>query len=119
MHFFKNINKRRSAAKLASQGMVDAESVSINEISGHIFLLRQAIGETWKSTSKEAAAGMALVILAKNVELKNFLNPTGWKLVISFVISCPDVAKNLSPRTIGEIFSYQAAVRQPMQLGFA
>jgi hypothetical protein len=77
-------------------------------------LIRGSLGETWKSASKEAAAGMVLVALAKNAELKHFLNSNGWKLVVCFVRSNPYIAKDLSPRTMGEIFAYQQAVRAPM-----
>ena len=79
----------------------------------HIFLAN-GLGETWRSASKEAAAGVVLIALAKNAELKNFLNSNGWKLVVSFVRSNPYIAKNLSPRTMDEIFTYQQAIRAPM-----
>jgi len=114
MRFFKQINKKDSAATLVKQGMVNNESVSIKEIADCIYLLANATGEAWKSASKEAAAGMVLVVLAKNAELKNYLNATGWSLVLNFVKTNPGIAKNLSPKTMGEIFSYQVAANEPM-----
>ena len=119
MTFFKDFNKKSSAAVLARQGMVNAESVSINQVSDCIFLLKNATGEAWKKANREAVAGMALVVLAKNVELGNYLNATGWKLVVSFVKSNPDIARSISPRTMGEILSYQVAIREPMLPSFA
>jgi len=119
MNFLKDIDKKGSAAKLARQGMVNAESVSINQILDCIFLLKNATGEAWKRTNGEAVAGMVLVVLAKNVELGNYLNTTGWKLVLGFVKSNPDMARSISPRTMGEILSYQVATREPMLASFA
>ena len=119
MNFLKDINKKSSAAKLARQGMVNADSVSINQILDCVFLLKNATGEAWKRTNRETVAGMVLVVLAKNVELKNYLNATGWKLVLSFVKSSPDIARSISPRAMGEILSYQVATREPMLAGFA
>ena len=114
MKFFKNLNKKSSAATLVREGMVNRESVTIKEIADCVFLLANNTGEAWKNASKEAAAGMALIVLARNSELKNYLNATGWKLVVSFVKSSPDIARDISPRTMGEIFSYQLAAREPM-----
>ena len=119
MKFFKNLNKKSSATTLVREGMVNQESVTIKEIADCVFLLANNTGEAWKSASKEAAAGMVLIVLAKNSDLKNYLNATGWKLVLSFVKSSPDIAKDLSPRTIGEIFSYQLAAREPLLPSFA
>jgi hypothetical protein len=119
MKFFKHFNKKSTAATLVKEGMVNGESVTIKEIADCVFLLANNTGEAWKSASKEAAAGMVLIVLAKNFELKNYLNATGWNLVLSFVKSSPDIAKDLSPRTIGEIFSYQVAAREPMLANFA
>ena len=114
MNFFKNINKKESAATLVRQGMVNKESVSIKEIADCTYLLADATGEAWKSASKKAVAGMVLIVLAKNAELENYLNATGWTLVLSLVKSNPVIAKDLSPRTIGEIFSYQLAANKPV-----
>ena len=109
MKFFRNFNKKDSAASLAREGMADREAVSGKEIADCVFLLAEVSGETWTNASKEAAAGMTLIALARNVNLGNYLNATGWKLVISFVKSSPEIARSLSPRTLGEIFSYQSA----------
>ena len=62
---------------------------------------------------------MVLIVLAKNDELKNYLNTTGWKLVLSFVKSSPEIAKDLSPRTMNEILSYQLRAKNPMSVSFA
>jgi len=119
VNFFKDFDKKSSAARLARQGMVNAESVSINQVLDCIFLLKDATGEAWKKANREAVAGMVLVVLAKNVELGNYLNATGWNLVLSFVKSNPDMARSISPRTMGEILSYQVATREPVLTSFA
>jgi len=80
-------------------------------------LLANGLGETWKTASKESAAGMVLVVLAKNIELKNYLNSNGWKLVMSFVRTNPKIARDISPQTLGQIFAYQATAHEPMLMG--
>jgi len=119
MNIFKYMNKKDSTATLVRQGMVNNESASIKEIADCIFLMANATGDAWKSASKEATAGMVLIVLAKNVELKNYLNATGWKLVLNFVKSSPTIARDLSPRTMGEIFSYQLTSKEPMRASLA
>lgn len=114
MKFFGNINKKADAATLVKQGLANEETANFKQIMDCIFLLANGLGETWKSASKEAAAGMVLIALAKNAELKSYLNSNGWKLVVSFVRSNPNIAKNLSPRIMSEIFSYQQAAGTPM-----
>jgi hypothetical protein len=60
---------------------------------------------------------MVLVVLAKNIELKNYLNNNGWKLVLSFVRTNPKLARDISPRTLRQIFAYQATAHEPMLMG--
>ena len=117
MKFFNNINKKSNAALLVKHGLANEDTASFKQIRDCIYLLANGLGETWKMASKEAAAGMVLVALAKNIELRKYLNNTGWKLVLSFVNANPTVAKNISPRTMGEIFAYQATAREPMLMG--
>ena len=114
MKFFGKINKNPDAAALVKRGLANETMANRKQIMACIFFLANDLGETWKSVSKEAAAGMVLVALAKNAELKHFLNSNGWKLVVSFVRSNPYIAKDLSLRTMGEIFAYQQAERAPM-----
>ena len=108
MIFFNNINKKSNAATLVKQGLANEDTASVKQIMDCIVLLANGLGETWKTASKESVAGMVLVVLAKNVELKNYLNNNGWKLVLSFVRSNPKIARDISPRTMSEIFAYQA-----------
>jgi hypothetical protein len=108
MNFFKNINKGSSAASLVKQGLVNEDTVSMKEIMDCIFLVADVMRETWKSVSKEAAAGMVLVVLSKNGKLKNYLNAAGWNLVLIFIKSNPKIVNDISPGTLAEINSYQA-----------
>ena len=117
MKFFNNINKKSDAAQLVKHGLADENTASFRQIKDCIYLLAVGLGETWKTASKESAAGMVLVAMAKNIELKNYLNNNGWKLVLCFVHANPGIAKNISPRTMGEIFAYQSSAREPMLMG--
>lgn len=108
MNFFKNINKRTSTATLVKQGLANQDTITMKEIMDCIFLVADVMRETWKYLSKEAAAGMVLVILLKNAMLKNYLNAAGWELVLTFIKSNPKIAKDISRRTWAEINSYHA-----------
>jgi len=114
MKFFDNLNKKANAAALVRHGLANADTVSVKQIMDCIYLLANGLGETWKKASKEAAAGMVLVALAKNIELKSYLNNNGWKLVLSFIRTNPKIVGDISPRTMGEIFAYQATTQEPM-----
>ena len=114
MKLFDRFTKKSDATMLVKKGLAHEESVSIKQIRDCIFLLANGLGDTWKAASKEVAAGMVLIALAKNAELKQCLNTNGWKLVVSFVTANPEIACNISPRTMGEIFSYQAERHAPM-----
>ncbi len=114
MNLFNNFYKKTTAATLVRQGLANGATASSKQIKDCIVLLANGLGENWKSASKEAAAGMVLVVLAKNDALKNCLNNNGWNLVLNFVYSNPKIAKAISPRTMGEIFSYQASAPQAM-----
>jgi len=117
MKFFNNINKKSNAATLVRYGLANENTASIKQIKDCIYLLANGLGETWKTASKESVAGMVLVVLAKNIELKNYLNSNGWKLVLSFVSSNPMIARDISPRTLSQIFAYQSSAQQPMLMG--
>jgi len=114
MQFFGQINRESNAVALVKRGLVNERMANHRQIMDCICFLANALSETWKSASKEAAAGMVLIALARNTELKRLLNNSGWKLVVSFVRSNPYIAKDLSPRTMGEILAYQKTVRAPM-----
>jgi len=117
MKFFNNINKKSTAATLVKHGLANEDTASVKQIMDCIYLLANGLGETWKTASKESAAGMVLVVLAKNIELKNYLNSNGWKLVMSFVRTNPKIARDISPQTLGQIFAYQATAHEPMLMG--
>ena len=107
MSFFKNINKTNSAAVLVEKALVSGKTKTKKEIIDCIFLLANSMGDTWKNMSKEAAAGLALVVFAKNSMLKSYLNPIGWNLVLNFIESNPKLVRDISPGTLAEINSYQ------------
>jgi hypothetical protein len=117
MKFFNNMNKKSNAATLVKHGLANEDTASVKQILDCIYLLANGLGETWKTASKEAAAGMVLLTLAKNIDLANYLNNNGWKLVLSFISTNPKIARDISARTMGQIFAYQATAHEPMLMG--
>jgi hypothetical protein len=105
------LSSESEIAKLARTGIAQQESVSLEQIRRSISLLTRSLGETWESESKEAAAGMLLVALANNSDLRQYLNDIGWRLVERFVTAHPEIASNISPRVVGDIFAYQHSSR--------
>jgi len=110
MNLFKNINKKSRTAMLVKNGLVSAEIKTSKEILDCIFIVADVLGETWKTASKEIAAGIVLVVLAKNVMLKDYINAAGWDLVLNLIKTNPEFAKDIAPGTLAEINMYQAAV---------
>ena len=110
MNFFRNLNKNSLAANLARDGLANQEMFSYKEIKDCIFILANAMGDSWKNASYEAAAGMVLIALAKNKALKSLLNACGWSLVLSLVKSNPGIKRDISAMTRAEIDFYQSGM---------
>ncbi len=110
MNFLKNINKRSTTATLVKNGLVNAEIKSRTDILDCIFIVADVMGDTWKTASKEIAAGIVLVVLAKNAVLIDYINAAGWDLVLNLIKTNPEFAKNIAPGTLAEINTYQAAI---------
>jgi hypothetical protein len=108
MNFFKNLNKSATTARLVENGLVNGEAVTRKEILDCEFLVADVMRENWKTISKETAAGIVLVVLAKNALLKEFINAAGWELVSSLVKTNPEFAKDMAAGTLAEINSYHA-----------
>jgi len=109
MNFLKNINKAASTARLVENGLVNEATVTRQEILDCEFLVADVMREKWKTMTKESAAGIVLVVLAKNALLKDYINAAGWKLVSNLIKTNPEVAKDIAPGTLVEISLYQAA----------
>jgi hypothetical protein len=109
MSFFDNFNKTSAAADLVRRGLANREAVNSKQIRDCIYLLENALGETWKKASKQAAAGMVLIALARNIALEQFLNGCGWTLVMSLVQANPAITRDLASGRRAEIQSYQSA----------
>jgi hypothetical protein len=107
MRFFDNFNKTSAAAELVRRGLANREAVNGKQIRDCIYLLENALGETWKKASKQAAAGMVLIALARNKALDQFLNGCGWTLVMSLVQTNPAITRDLASGKRAEIQSYQ------------
>ena len=53
--------------------------------------------------TRETAAGMVLVVLAKNVRLRDYINAAGWDLVLNLIKTNPELADDIAPKTLTEI----------------
>ncbi len=109
MNFLNNLNKSASTAQLVENGLVNKEVATKKEILDCVFLVADIMREKWKTMTRETAAGVVLVVLAKNVLLKDYINATGWGLVSNLIKTNPEIAKDIAAGTLMEINSYQAA----------
>ena len=109
MNFFKNINKSDSTAMLVENGLVSEQAISREEILDCVFIVADVMRETWQTMTRETAAGMVLVVLAKNAKLKDYINAIGWGLVLNLIKTNPEIADDIAPETLADINLYQAA----------
>ncbi len=109
MTFFRNINKSGSTAILVENGLVSEQAITREEILDCVFIVADVMGETWKTMTRETAAGMVLVVLAKNARLKDYINTAGWDLVSNLIKTNPEITKDIAPEALAEINLYQAA----------
>jgi len=109
MNFFKNIIKSDSTAMLVENGLVSEQAITEKEILDCIFIVADVMRETWQTMTRETAAGMVLVVLAKNARLKDYINAAGWDLVLNLIKTNPELANDIASETLAEINLYQAA----------
>ena len=102
------LTRKSATADLVKRGLENQETVTTKQIRDCIYLLANAMGDTWKQASKEAAAGMVLMALAKNRALQSFLSACGWTLVAELLRSNPRLKRDLSSRMRDEIDFYLA-----------
>ncbi len=53
---------------LVENGLVSEQAISREEILDCVFLVADVMRETWQTMSRETAAGMVLLVLAKKCE---------------------------------------------------
>jgi len=94
---------------LVENGLVSEQAISREEILDCVFLVADIMRETWQTMSRETAAGMVLVVLAKNARLKDYVNTIGWDLVLNLIKTNPEIADDIAPGALAEINMYQAA----------
>ncbi len=94
---------------LVENGLVSEQAITREEILDCVFLVADVMRETWQTMTREIAAGMVLVVLAKNVKLRDYINADGWDLVLNLIKTNPELASNIAPETLAEINLYQAA----------
>ena len=109
MNFFKNIFKSDSTAMLVENGLVCEQAITEKEILDCVFIVADVMRETWQTMTRETAAGMVLVVLAKNARLKDYINAAGWDLVLNLIKTNPELADDIASETLAEINLYQAA----------
>ena len=109
MNFLYNINKSASTAKLVEDGLVNNDVATRKEIRDCVYLVADVMREKWKTMTRETAAGIVLVVLAKNAMLKDYINATGWALVSNLIKTNPEFTKDIAAGTLTEINSHQAA----------
>lgn len=114
MNYFNNINKKGATTVLVKRGLADQDAVSGKEIRDCIYLLECALGDTWKETSRQAAAGMVLMSLAKDKALSQILNACGWNLVMALVQSVPRITREISSHKRAEIDDYRSSMTMAM-----
>jgi len=114
MKLIRNLFKKRAAAALVKQGLRDDCQLPGKTIMDSLQLFAGALGDSWQRVSREAAAGMVLIALAKNSSLANYVNACGWQLVLAFVADQPDLVRFISPRAMADIGAYRAADAEPL-----
>jgi hypothetical protein len=114
MNFFRSMNKKATTASLVENGLNNEKAVTRKEIQDCVFIVADVMSEIWKTASKETAAGIVLVVLAKNAMLKNTINATGWNLVSNLFKTNPEIAADISSGTLAEINRYQASGFEPV-----
>jgi hypothetical protein len=116
MNIFKSMNKRDTTASLVENGLNNEKVVTRKEIQDCAFIVADVMSEIWKTASKETAAGIVLVVLAKNAMLKNTINATGWNLVSNLFKTNPEIAADISSGTLAEINRYQVSGFEPVSI---
>lgn len=114
MIFFNNLNKKGATTELVKSGLAKQDAVSGQEIRDIIYLLECSLGDTWKNTTRQAAAGMVLMSLAKDRALNQVLNSCGWNLVLTLVQSTPNIERDISSGKRDEIYRYQSGMALAM-----
>lgn len=114
MNYFNNFNNKDATTLLVKRGLCDQDAVTSKEIRDIIYLLECALGDTWKNATRQAAAGMVLMSLAKNRALSQVLNSSGWKLVVGLVQSTPRIVRDISTAKRAEIHQYQSGMTMAM-----
>ena len=109
MQYINRILKRYATATLVSQGLRREQKVTRRAIMQAQDLLAAALGRGWRRASREAAAGMVLVLLARSAELGDFANEYGWELVLTAVGDHSRTVMEISPRAMPDLRAWQAA----------
>ena len=109
MQFMINFLQRQLTAALVRQALRKDVKLSRKAIMDCQKLLTEALGVSWQLTSREAAAGLVLIRLAKDATLEDYLNDRGWDLVLTAVGDHSRLVTQVSSRAMADIHAWQSA----------
>jgi hypothetical protein len=109
MQFLSRFLKRQINAALVRRALNKHRKVSRKAILEAQVLLEEALGRDWQRTSREAAAGLVLIRLAKDAALEDYLNDLGWDLVLTAVGDHSRLVTQISLRAMADIHAWQSA----------
>ena len=109
MQFLIKFLQRQMTAALVRQALRKELKPGRKAIMDCQALLTDALGPSWQATSREAAAGLILVRLAKDAALEDYLNDFGWDLVLTAVGDHSRLVTQVSPRAMADIHAWQSA----------
>ena len=108
MKFLSRIFRRQAIAIMVREALRAQSGVTRRAIMQCHDLLSDALGQSWQRASREAAAGMVLVRLARDSELDDFVNERGWEMVLTSVGDHSRTIMDISPRAMSDLRAWQA-----------
>ena len=108
MNFLNRFFRQFAIAALVRQALRKEQKLTRKAIMNCQALLADALGESWHRSSREAAAGMVLVRLAKDAALEDCINDRGWDLVLTAVGDHSRLVTQISPRAMADIYAWQS-----------
>ena len=108
MELLHRILRRQAIAIMVRRALRTEPGVTRRAIMQAQDLLADALGRSWQRASREAAAGMVLVWLARQSELDDYVNERGWELILTSVGDHSRIVMDISPRAMPDLRAWQA-----------
>jgi Mn-dependent DtxR family transcriptional regulator len=108
MRYLNRILKRYTTAALVRQGLRKEKKVTRRAIIECQDFLAEALGESWHRASREAAAGLVLLRLAREAVLDDYLTDRGWDSVLTCVGDHSQIVRFVSARAMSDIHAWQS-----------